>query len=350
MENYLVIGLMSGTSLDGLDIALCNFQIVKNKWSFDILQAETRKYSKYWQNQLTTIHTAGSEELAKLNVNFGHFLGDEINSFIQKLELKPDFIASHGHTIFHQPNKRYTVQIGDGNAIASKTGLPVVFDFRSKDVALGGQGAPLVPIGDKLLFPQYDYCINLGGIANISFELDEQRLAFDICPVNQVLNFLSNELGKAFDHEGKIASQGNLNFELLDRLNSLGYYKSDPPKSLGKEWVDEHILPLLKSFSIPLKDKLRTFTEHIAEQTARVINTTDAKVLITGGGAYNSFLIDRIKEHTSSKIVIPDNILVEYKEAMIFALLGILRMRNEINCLSSVTGASKDSCSGLVII
>jgi anhydro-N-acetylmuramic acid kinase len=349
MESYLVIGLMSGTSLDGLDIALCKFQFQDNKWSFEILETETRKYSDYWLGKLTSIHKAEAEELTKLHFEYGHFLGEQVNSFIGRTGQKPEFIASHGHTIFHQPEKRYTLQIGDGNAIATQTGLPVVFDFRSMDVSLGGQGAPLVPIGDRLLFPEYDSCINLGGIANISFESNNQRIAFDICPVNQVLNSLSIELGKAFDNKGEMASEGNLNSDLLAKLNQLNYYKSKPPKSLGKEWVDENIPPLLDSFSIPLKDKLRTFTKHIALQITNTIDNNPGKVLITGGGAYNDFLIEKIKASTSCEITLPNNELIEFKEAMIFAFLGVLRIRDEINCLSSVTGASRDSCSGVFV-
>ena len=349
MDRYLVIGLMSGTSLDGLDIALCEFRYQDNKWSFEIQETETRNYSDYWLGKLTNIHNADAEELTRLHFEYGHFLGEQVNSFIKRIGQKPGFIASHGHTIFHQPEKKYTLQIGDGNAIAAKTGLPVVFDFRSIDVALGGQGAPLVPIGDRLLFPNYGSCINLGGIANISYESNKQRIAFDICPVNQVLNSLSTELGKAFDNKGEMASEGNLDHELLQGLNNLGYYKSTPPKSLGKEWVDENIFPLLDSFSIPLKDKLRTFTEHIALQIGDIVNKNAGKTLVTGGGAYNSFLIERIKANTSSEIVIPNDELIEFKEAMIFAFLGVLRIRDEINCLSSVTGASRDSCAGVVV-
>ncbi len=346
MEDYLVIGLMSGTSLDGLDIALCSFHYQDNEWSFEILDTETRKYTDYWLKKLTSIHEAKAEELSELHFEYGHFLGEQVNSFIKKAAQKPDFIASHGHTIFHRPEKKHTLQIGDGNAIAAVTGLPVVFDFRSKDVALGGQGAPLAPIGDRLLFPGYDSCINLGGIANISFESNHQRIAFDICPVNQVLNSLSNEMGKAFDNKGEMASQGNIDFDLLIALNEFNYYKSKPPKSLGKEWVDENIFPLLDLFSIPIKDKLRTFTEHIAAQITNTIDKRHGKVLITGGGAYNDFLIERITANTSCQIEIPNNELIEFKEAMVFAFLGVLRIRNEINCLSSVTGASCDSCSG----
>ncbi|NOX47646.1 MAG: anhydro-N-acetylmuramic acid kinase [Chlorobi bacterium] len=350
MENHLVIGLMSGTSLDGLDIALCSFHYQDNNWSFKILDTKTQRYPDYWLNQLASIHNAGAEDLTRLHFEYGHFLGEQVKSFIKRTGQKPDFIASHGHTIFHRPEKEYTLQIGDGNAIAAVTGLPVVFDFRSKDVALGGQGAPLVPIGDKLLFPGYDSCINLGGIANISYESNNQRIAFDICPANQVLNSLSNQLEEPFDNNGEMASEGNLNLELFERLNALGYYESKPPKSLGKEWVDENIYPLLNLFSIPIKDKLRTFTEHIALQITNIINANRGKVLITGGGAYNDFLIERIKASTSCQIEIPNNELIEFKEAMVFAFLGVLRKRNEINCLSSVTGASRNSCSGTLSI
>jgi len=347
-DEYHVIGLMSGTSLDGLDIAFCRFLFENNKWSYEIIQTETILYTDYWKQKLVWLETADALTFQLANVEYGNYLGLRVSDFIIKNNLKADFVSSHGHTIFHQPENKLTVQIGSGSAIASKCKLPVVCDFRSLDVALGGQGAPLVPIGDMLLFSEYDYCLNLGGFANVSYQYNGQRIAFDICPVNIVMNAIAERLGMPYDAEGEIAKEGMLSHYLLNELNQLGYYKStlNTPKSLGKEWVIKNVKPLLEMYELDEKDLLRTFCEHIAVQISKSLqNKTRGKVLVTGGGAYNTFLIDRISKNTNHDLVIPDKNFIEHKEAMIFAFLGVLRMRNEINCLKSVTGASVD-CSG----
>lgn len=365
MKKYKVIGLMSGTSLDGLDIAYCEFE--KNKklvvsgvepWKYKIIFAETIKYHKEWKRKLSSTpdsyrDTKSKKEILKLDVEFGKFIGKNVNLFIRKNKIKPDFISSHGHTVFHQPEKKFTLQIGNGKTISSICKLPVVCDFRSGDVALGGQGAPLVPIADKLLFSEYDFCLNLGGIANISFDNKKNhRIAFDICPVNIVLNELANKLGKEFDKGGKIASKGKINSELLSKLNSLSFYKINPPKSLGREWIEKYFFPVLNNFNIPVEDKMKTVAVHIANQIASVVNpqlpTPNSQLLITGGGAYNSHLITCISAYTKSKIVLPDDKTIQFKEAMAFAFLGVLRMRNEINILKSVTGAKRDSSGGKI--
>lgn len=346
-ETYKVIGLMSGTSLDGVDLAFCEFTLDQS-WTFKIIKTETCAYSQEWLNRLINIHKGSAIELSITNLKYGKYLGELINSFIDKNSIKADFIASHGHTVFHQPEKSLTLQIGDGNAIAAQTELLVIYDFRSKDVAFGGQGAPLVPIGDRLLFSNYNYCINLGGIANISFERNGKRIAFDICPANQVLNYLANQFNKAFDKNGEIASKGKLNQALLNKLNDLDYYKQDAPKTLGREWVEESILPILNQSKISIEDQLHTFTEHIAAQISIILNQELGNALISGGGAYNQFLVNRIQSLSNSKIEIPSSDIVDFKEAMIFAFLGTLRLRNEINCLSSVTGAFRDSSTGII--
>jgi anhydro-N-acetylmuramic acid kinase len=350
MEIYKTIGVMSGTSLDGLDVAYCIFIYEEGIWTFQIAKAVTIQYDAGWKTRLASLQIKSSIELAKTNVDFGYFIGEQINKFKDSNKIKPDFIASHGHTIFHQPNKRFTLQIGDGNAIASATRLPVIFDFRSLDVALGGQGAPLVPIGDRLLFGNFDYCINLGGFANISFEKDNKRIAFDICPVNIVLNELAHRANEIFDEGGRMARQGKINEALLSELNALEYYQLKPPKSLGREWVEEIVFPIINKYNIHNLDLLKTFTEHIAVQISNtLIENHGDSLLLTGGGAYNTYLIERLKILSGKSIYIPEPTLIEYKEALIFAFLGLLRMRNEVNCLSSVTGAICDSSCGLVV-
>lgn len=345
---------MSGTSLDGLDIAFCIFKKQGAKWTYSIKKADTIKYSEKLKQELKTVENKSALELALLDKKFGHFIGEQTRLFIPKNKVQVDFISSHGHTIFHQPKKKLTLQIGSGAAIAAETKLPVVCDFRAVDVALGGQGAPLVPIGDKLLFSDFDACINLGGFANISFEINSKRIAFDICPVNIALNELVQKKGFDFDRNGALAKKGKIDLELLKKLNSLAFYNQKAPKSLGKEWVIENIYPTLNKTKISIEDKLRTFTEHAAIQISNTLhknlNGKNKKILITGGGAYNIFLIESIKAKASHQIIVPDKNTIEYKEALIFAFLGLLRYKNEINTLKSVTGAEKDSIGGCIYL
>ncbi len=346
-NTYTVIGLMSGTSLDGLDIALCTFSKEKKHWVYKIIEAKTFAYNKTWKEKLQNAHLLNAQEFWKLHVDFGKFSAQTVNQFLKGKKYKVDLIASHGQTIFHQPHNGFTCQIGDGAAIAALTNITTACDFRSTDVALGGQGAPLVPIGDELLFSNYDACLNIGGIANISFTHKKQRLAFDICPTNLVFNFYAHKAGMPYDKGGKLASKGKVNQDLLKKLNALSFYKKLKSKSLGREWIDEKIISLLESKSISLNDKLATAIEHSAFQTARVLNHFDiTNVLITGGGAYNTFFIERIKHYTTCKLILPDDKTIKFKEALIFAFLGILRLRNEVNCLKKVTEASKNNCGG----
>ena len=234
-------------------------------------------------------------------------------------------------------------------AIAAETGLPVICDFRSLDVAFGGQGAPLVPAGDRHLFPEYDYCLNLGGIANISCEENGERFAFDICPANMVLNNIASHLNIPYDPFGSLARRGKINRKLFRELGRLDYYQRRPPKSLGKEWVMSDFLPLLEQAHISYEDKLRTVTEHIAHQISVILKPDpEKKMLVTGGGAFNIFLVEKIREKCRTEIVVPGDDIVNFKEALVFAFLGVLRWWNEVNCLKSCTGASQDTCGGAV--
>ena len=277
-------------------------------------------------------------------------MGSQVKEFLKNNNIKQvDYIASHGHTAFHNPKERYTSQIGNGADIAAATGITTISDFRSLDVALGGQGAPLVPIGDQLLFGEYTYCLNLGGYSNISFEKNKKRLAYDICPVNKAINFLAQKLSKEFDRNGETARSGTVNTLLLSHLNSLEYYRQDYPKSLGDRWLNAEFLPVTDRFNVSVEDKLRTVCEHIAQQIAAATNHTSHKsILTTGGGAHNKFLIECIRQHNQNKIILPENHLIDFKEALVFAFMGVLRIENETNCLSSVTGAAKDSSGGII--
>ena len=348
-REVFIIGLMSGTSLDGIDLVYVKF--LKNDYqNFDILHSETVSYSKEWKSTLQNAINFSSDDLALLNTEYGAFLGGVINDFMDENQIQNvDFIASHGHTVLHQPDKGITLQVGDGQVLANITKQKIICDFRTQDVKLGGQGAPLVPIGDELLFSKYDYCLNLGGFSNVSFKKEGKRIAFDICPVNIVLNHYANKLGLEYDNSGEIASKGKLNPQLFEKLNGLPFYVQNPPKSLGLEWVKETIFPLIDALETDVSSILSTFVEHVAVQISKII-TKNNSVLITGGGAFNSFLMNRIQHHSESKILLPKKELIDFKEALIFAFLGLLRFDNQVNCLGSVTGAKEDHSSGMIFL
>ncbi|MBQ6955358.1 MAG: anhydro-N-acetylmuramic acid kinase [Bacteroidales bacterium] len=343
-----IIGLMSGTSLDGLDVAYCEFS---DSSHFQLLAAETYNYPASWQRRLATLHEASAEEYALADVELGRFFAERLLHFREKHPGRVDLVASHGHTVFHQPERGLTAQIGDGNVIHALTGLPVVGDFRRLDVALGGQGAPLVPMGDRLLFGDYDACLNLGGIANISYEADGRRVAYDVVPCNMALNHLAGLIGMTYDAGGQLARGGAVVTPLLARLETLEYYHVPPPKTLGKEWFLRCFLPVLETFGAqPIGNLLCTVSEHIALRLAASIQQSGIemhRVLVTGGGANNQYLLEQFKEKIGSiEIDSIDRRIVDFKEAIIFALLAYLRAEGRDNTLASVTGACRDSCGG----
>jgi anhydro-N-acetylmuramic acid kinase len=350
---YRVIGLMSGSSLDGLDIAYTEFVETAGKWTYEILHTDCIEYSIEWQEKLKNATFFSALNYQLLHTGYGHYIGKQVNTFIEKYELehKVNLIASHGHTVFHLPQQQMTAQLGDGAAIAAETKLNVVSDLRNLDVALGGQGAPIVPIGEKLLFTGYDYFLNIGGIANISINENEKYIAYDVCAANRVLNILASEKGLQYDEGGKIAANGKLDESLLTKLNLLDYYSMPYPKSLPNSFGTDIVYPLVKAAGISVEDGLRTYTEHIALQIKNAIapNETGKKLLVTGGGALNSFLIERLKAlllPLNVELVLPDEKTIQFKEAVIMALIGILRWREEENVLPSVTGASRGSVGG----
>lgn len=346
MKTY-AIGLMSGTSLDGLDICYARFEY-DTKWHFEILKAETIPYSLDWETKLRQAYFLSAEDLYALNSEYGFYLGEKVQEFVEKHGIKTlDLISSHGHTIFHQPYRKFTTQIGDGRAIKLTTNTTTVYDFRTQDVLLGGNGAPLVPIGDELLFSDFDACINLGGFSNISFQKNQKRIAFDICPVNIVLNKWANELNLKFDKDGSIAASNNIDNELLAYWNNLEFYRTSHPKSLGIEWINSKFL--LPELNLSPEVLIATASEHAAIQIAEVINQNNLnKILCTGGGSYNSHLIQRVKELTNAKIIIPEETVIDFKEALIFGFMGVLKLHNQNNVLSSATGSKFDHCSGVI--
>ena len=347
MAVFHSIGVMSGTSLDGIDMVEVVFELQNGKWQFTIGHTDFLPYTEAWRHQLSQLMNASALQYVKTNNDYGLLTAGAINSFMERYHLsKPDVIGVHGHTIFHHPAEAYTTQIGNAAIIAAQTKCLVASDFRSMDVARGGQGAPLVPIGDQLLFADYSACMNIGGFANISFNHSNHSKAFDIGPANIVMNPIARKLGFPYDDKGMLARQGYVDTKLLKALDSLDYYQQKPPKSLGKEWVDNTFLPLI-SKQIQAKDVLRTLVEHISNKIAQVLNAEQiSSVLLTGGGAFNDFLIERVRAKTSVEIVIPSDKMVEMKEAVIFAFLGVLRLLNRPNIISENTGAAYPSISG----
>ena len=353
MKSFRVVGLMSGTSLDGLD--LVDVTIRKNsdkKWDFEINHAKMIEYSNDFRDKLQNAPQLSAPELFELSPRLGRFYADEVTAFLDEYQIDRsaiDFIASHGQTIFHQPKKGYTVQLGNGPELSVQSNLPSVVDFRSKDVALGGNGAPLIPVADYLLFVDYaDSFLNLGGFSNYSFKENDTVLSFDICPVNSVINHIVKECDVVYDKNGLLGRKEKVNTIVLEQLNKLDYYRENGPKSLGWEWVVEYFLPILNQ-EPNVYIRLATAYEHIAVQLSQNLNKTGAKnVLITGGGAKNDFLIERVQALYNGNVILPNEQLIDFKEAIGFAFLGVLRWCEQINVWSSVTGAKKDSCSGRI--
>jgi anhydro-N-acetylmuramic acid kinase len=347
MKTFLAIGLMSGSSLDGIDLALVQFTSDDRHYTYNIIDAETLPYPELWQRRLADAFLSKPEDLVPLDKEYGAYLGQQVNNFVKKRNVRPDFVASHGHTIFHKPEQQYTLQIGDGQALADNCGLLTVNDFRSEDVSKGGQGAPLVPIGDKLLFGDYEICLNIGGIANLSYDWSGKRIAYDICIANQALNWLAQREGLVYDKDGMLARSGKVDSALLEALNDHRFYRQEPPKSLGREFFENFQKQLLDKNDTA--DAIATFVEHIAQQVSWAVkHLPKGKMLVTGGGARNNFLIERIRCHTQHQVIIPDLQTIDYKEAVVFALLGLLRLEGHTNVLCSVTGAPSDSCSGRI--
>ncbi|MEJ7914533.1 MAG: anhydro-N-acetylmuramic acid kinase [Chitinophagaceae bacterium] len=359
---YKVIGLMSGSSLDGLDIVFTELQEATGGWRFEILAADCYTYTGEWTQKLKEAIHLNALDYQLLHTEYGAYLGKEVNRFIEAHDLhyKVALVASHGHTSFHEPLKKMTAQLGDGAALAAQTKGIVVSDLRALDVAFGGQGAPIVPIGEKLLFPDYQLFLNIGGIANLTATTPHGTIAFDVCAANRVLDMLMNRINHSYDEGGKMAATGSVHSEMLERLNDLDYYRKPYPKSLANSFGTDTVYPIIISYTIPVENALRTYVEHVAIQVAAAIGTVaDAsvgvgrKLLVTGGGAFNTFLVKRLSEalqHLSIEVVVPDENLVRYKEALVMALSGVLRWRQEYNVLSSVTGAERNSIGGAVWI
>ncbi|MFS4457163.1 anhydro-N-acetylmuramic acid kinase [Maribacter sp. 2304DJ31-5] len=356
MEKYKMLGLMSGTALDGLDLACCHIWENEGNWAFEIVEKASIPYTSEMQNRLNGAIHLSAENLLQFHNTYGTWLGEQAKSFISENRLNVDYIASHGHTTHHRPELGLTFQIGSGQHLANASGHKVICDFRTNDVALGGQGAPLVPIGDSLFFNTYDFCLNLGGISNISFEIKGKRIAYDIGMANMLLNYITRKIGLDYDENGKKASSGKLNPKMLQQLNDLEYYLLPHPKSTGYEWFREKVIPIVERTNDTIENLLHTSIHHICEKIAQQIALNPIKekqrMLVTGGGAFNGFLIETLGQKLGShtQVIVPDKTIIAYKEALIFALMGVLRMEKRTNVLSSVTGAKRNSSSGILFL
>jgi anhydro-N-acetylmuramic acid kinase len=362
---YHSIGLMSGSSLDGLDICYVEFQISSAQplqVNYKILEAECVEYDEEFRSALKNLGNASAFEFARRHTELGAYFGKLATAFIKRNGIgKIDLICSHGQTIFHQPSKRFTSQIGCGAQIAAQTNCKVVSDLRSMDVAYGGQGAPVVPVAEKYLFPDHKVFLNIGGIANISFHKDEEVIAYDVCAGNTLLNYFAKQAGFDFDKDGALASKGKIISSLLEELNNIAFCKQPSPKSLGTEHVFKEWLPLFDKYENTTEDKLTTAVEHVAMQIDinlhskfKIQNSLPVRqagsLFITGGGAFNSFLVERIAYHSKLPNILPNAKTIQYKEALAMAFIGLLRVLEIPNCLASVTGASKDSIGGAVYV
>ncbi len=347
---------MSGTSLDGLDLAYCHIWEKNGIWEFDIKETKSVKYSSEMLNTLKDAISLSAEKLIELHNTYGTYLGEQTSIFINENKLEVDYIASHGHTTHHRPEMGLTFQVGSGQHLANATGIKVIADFRTNDLALGGQGAPLVPIGDRMFFNEYDYCLNLGGISNVSFEVKDKRIAYDIGLANMILNYITRKVDLEYDEDGKLARSGNINPRMLEQLNNLKYYLLPHPKSIGYEWFLAEVVPIVENTDDTIENLLHTGIHHICDKVAQQINLNfkndKQQLLVTGGGALNSFLIETLQQKLvdSTKVIVPEKIIIEFKEALVFALMGVLRVEQLTNVLSSVTGAKKDSSSGVLFI
>ncbi len=359
-DEYRVVSLMSGSSLDGLDIAYVRYWKENDRWRFDLLQAETVPYPRKWELRLFNLAYQDAITYLKTSAYYGLYLGEEVSKFLERHGIardQVDFVASHGHTIFHQPENHVSSQVGDGAKIAAVCGMPVVSNFRDSDVALGGQGAPITPVGDYWLFPEFVLTLNLGGFANLTARLKDGRLiGFDIVAVNLILNHYARELGKPMDENGQLGKDGVLDNDLLERLNAIWYYEKPFPKCLSIGWVNRVLFPILRRARISKLDILRTYYEHIAIQIGRAVKVVhdiglaadEPKMLVTGGGAFNQFLLERLQDHVHVEMILPQKEIIKFKEAIIIGFLGVLRMRGEPNVYASVTGAERDSVNGAV--
>ncbi len=352
-KRYYLIGIMSGTSLDGLDVSFATYNLENGRWSCHLSASKTYNYKPELAQRIQNAPKSTALELTRLDRDLGDFIGEKINTFIEEKNIdrqKIHAIASHGHTVFHQPEERLTLQIGCGTSISTTSSLPVINNFRLKDVRLNGQGAPLVPIGNRLLFDNENRIyLNIGGFANLSYYTKNKQLGYDLCPVNFVLNALCQKLELPYDLNGDIARSHEIDLPLLEKLNALSRYQILDKKALGSEWVEAKVMPLLETDKSSIKQKIATYTEHAAQQIVNYLHEIKVnEVELSGGGTHNSFLVDRIANHFNGTVILPEKEIIDFKEALIFGFLGALYLDKQHNCLKEITQADRDSIGGIL--
>lgn len=356
-----ILGLISGSSLDGLDMAICQFdEQATSQLEWEVIHTQTAGFPEGLLSRLVRSTELSTRELMELEVEFSKFCASESLDFLTKAKCSVDYIASHGHTVFHYPEDGYTVQIGKGSIIAELTGIPSISDFRSNDIALRGQGAPLAPIVERYLYPGYNVYFNLGGIANFSIHEKSNIRSIDSCPCNQVLNFLISANGLPYDDRGRVARSGKVNDQLLKEWSSLEYFKLSGPKSMDNSWVHQIFIPVMNKYHLSMKDALATMVEFTALQLSKDISKllqldsiTQMSGFVTGGGAYNDYLLERMTYHFQKlglSLEVPDAQTIEFKEAILMSLMGYLRILERPNTIPTVTGAAKMSIGGAVYL
>jgi len=351
----LILGLMSGSSLDGIDMALCSFSGLGESLQWKLIHSVHVPFEPKWKKLLQDLPGSSAYDLSLADYDFGNLLGASSKKYFS--DFKPDYIASHGHTIFHYPALKMTCQIGNGAVIASASGINTICDFRSMDIGYGGQGAPIVSLFDLDFFGGLDVLVNLGGIANLTVPDKNQTIAYDIGPCNQLLNYLAGSIGLEYDQDGLLAAQGEIDQNLLKTLSGHSYFDRTFPKTLDNGYIFNEFVPILDKSKASVQDKLRTVVELIAKMLSREItmhlanHKTKAGVMFTGGGAKNTFLMETFrKKAVGFEMIETDDEMIDFKEAIMMAYLGYLRVKGKINVLSKVTGASKDSIGGSIYL
>jgi len=342
----IIAGVMSGSSLDGLDIAIVHFSPNSDwqlLWSYDI------PYTPEWVSRLKNYHLLSSTEYVSLKFDFSRYIGELVGDALGDYSGNVDYVSFHGHTLLHLPEKGITEQIGNGGVLAAILNIPTITDFRTQDVTKGGVGTPLAPLVELNLFKGHDYYLNLGGIANITKLIDAAKLmAYDVCPCNQVLNYFSNQMGKDYDEGGEIARSGTINKNLIDYLNSIPYFDQNPPKSLDNNWIMNEVIPNFPAGKI--EDTLHTFCNWVAECIANEVEESKASsLMVSGGGAHNTYFMECLTSRLSSKnceLHLPSKEIIDFKEAILMSLMAYKYINGESNVLCSVTGASSDSIGG----
>jgi anhydro-N-acetylmuramic acid kinase len=361
MNDIIAIGLMSGTSMDGIDTTIMKtdgdiFNDYKYSFSFkyrkETLQllsnlSEEINFKKFDQSLI---------EKANTSITYDHFFA--INKILQKSNLKPDIIGFHGQTIYHNPEKRISIQLGNGNLLAKLTKTPVVFEFRKNDLLNNGQGAPLAPIYhkhliNKLQIPLPCCFINIGGVSNISYLDKIHLIGFDTGPGNGLIDlYMNKHFSKALDYNGIHASKGKANIEIIKKVLSNKFFNKNFPKSLDKLsfssiFHDEEFLKLNKIDAICTLTELTVFS---IIKSLDLLPQTPKNIVLMGGGQKNKYLVSKLKDNLNLNVWVADdfNIDGDMIEAQLIAYLATRKIRNLPSTFPSTTGANKPTVCGTI--